>query len=239
MSIHKFVSRNFSVEVDFKKVFEYLKSVNKGKNPSQKIKLAAILMKAVAITYAYTAPDGTQPYRRLSGYPPLFPWQQSFESKTIDISLMLVREFNGNKNQTLNYRFKAVDNESILDLSKQLFEIQTVDENQVPQFQFLKKLTKLPLFLFYLIFQLTKIPSIRAISTAPTSISILNEYEGEFFGEHINVFSLGKINQENYIANLNWTVDHRLGFGVHFGPFLNHIKGLLEAPNLFLDEKID
>ena len=235
MSIHKFVSRGFSLEVNFKNIFDFLKVENLGKAPSEKIKFSAVLMKALSLAYSYKAPDGTQPYRRLSGYTPFFPWQRSYQSKTIDISLMLVRKFNGEKNQTLNYRFKEVDKQNIQSLSKELYEIQTFDEDKIPQFRFLKKITRLPLPLFYFIFLVTKIPFFRAKATAPTSISILKNLEGHYYGEHISIFSLGKINQNNYTTNLNWTIDHRLGFGLHFEPFLNHFKKILETPDFLFN----
>jgi hypothetical protein len=152
----------------------------------------------------------------------MFAWQKSFESKSIDISLMLVREFAGVSDQTINYRFKAVDKENVLDLSQRIVEIQTLPEDEIDQFRFLKKLTKIPRFALHCLMQLSKIPSIRAKVAAPTSISILSTLDGQCYGEHISMFSLGKINKETHKASLNWCVDHRLGFGMHFAGFQNH-----------------
>mgnify|MGYP006145162275 CR=1 FL=1 len=101
MSIHRFISRHFSIEVNFKKLLEVLRHHNQKSSSADKVKFSAVIMKAIALTYAFRDNDGTQPYRRLSGYPPMFAWQKSFQSKTIDISLMLVREFDNEKQQTL------------------------------------------------------------------------------------------------------------------------------------------
>lgn len=236
MSTQRFVSRHFSAEINFQKIFQLMREYNKDKDAAQKIKFSAILMKAAALTYAYKAPDGTQPYRRLSGYPPMFAWQKSFESKTIDISLMLVRDFAGVSDQTINYRFKAVDKENILDLSQRIIEIQTLPEDKIEQFQFLKKLTEIPRIALYCLMQLSKIPSIRAKVTASTSISILSTLDGQCYGEHISMLSLGKIDKETHKAPLNWCLDHRLGFGMHFAGFQNHLKTLLESPDFLIKD---
>jgi hypothetical protein len=236
MSIHRFISRHFSIEVNFKKLLEVLRHHNQKSSSADKVKFSAVIMKAIALTYAFRDSDGTQPYRRLSGYPPMFAWQKSFQSKTIDISLMLVREFDNEKQQTLNYRFKSVDQQTAAQLSQRLIEIQTLPEDEVDQFQQLKKIAKLPRFLLYCLLQLTKIPTIRAQSTAPTSLSILSKSDGQFYGEHISMFTLGKINPDTQTTQLNWNIDHRLGFGIHFEPFFNHLKVLLENPKFLIKE---
>ena len=146
MSIHRFISRHFSIEVNFKNLLEVLRHHNQKSLSADKVKFSAVIMKALALTYAFRASDGTQPYRRLSGYPPMFAWQKSFQSKTIDISLMLVREFDNEKQQTLNYRFKSVDQQTVAQLSQRLIEIQTQPEDEVDQFRQLKKIAKLPRF---------------------------------------------------------------------------------------------
>jgi hypothetical protein len=236
MSIHRFVSRLYSIEVNFQKLLEVLRHHNQKNTSGDKVKFSAVIMKAIALTYAFRASDGTQPYRRLSGYPPMFAWQKSFQSKTIDISLMLVREFDHEKQQTLNYRFKSVDQQSVAQLSQRLIEIQTQPEDEVDQFRQLKKIARLPRFLLYCFFQLTKIPTIRAQSTAPSSLSILSKFDGQFYGEHISMFTLGKINPDSHTTQLNWSIDHRLGFGIHFEPFFNHLKSLLEDPEFLIKE---
>jgi hypothetical protein len=59
MSIQRFISRHFSAEINFQKVFQLMREYNKDKEAAQKIKFSAILMRATALTYAYEAPDGT------------------------------------------------------------------------------------------------------------------------------------------------------------------------------------
>jgi hypothetical protein len=236
MNIHKFVSRTFTIEIDFKNVFQGIKAYNQGKLPSEKIKFSAVLMKAIALSYGHTTPEGEQPFRRLSGYFSMLPWGGSYESKTIDISLMIVRKFAGVKNQTLNHRFKAVDKMNVLDISNQLHKIQTAPEDKIPYFRFLKKLTRLPRFFLYLLFLLAKIPTIRAKVAAPTSLSILSDFPGNMHGEHISMFALGKVDKSTYKATVSWTIDHRLGFGLHFGPFISHLKQVLESAKFLVED---
>jgi hypothetical protein len=236
MSIQQFVPRHLSVEIDFKKVFDLIREYNRDKDAAQKIKFSAILMKATALAYAYKAPDGTQPYRRLSGYPPMFAWQKSFESKTIDISLMLVRAFSGVSEQTMNYRFKAVDKKNVLDLSQQVIAIQNLPEDKIEQFRFLKKIAKIPRFVLYCLLHLNKIPWIQSKVVAPTSISILSTLDGQVQGEHISMLALGKINKETHKAPLSWCIDHRLGFGMHFSGFINQLKTLIESPDFLIKD---
>jgi hypothetical protein len=186
-------------------------------------------MKAIATAYAYNDPDNTQPFRRISGYFSLFPWRSSHSSKTIDISLMIKREFDGVKNQTMNFTFRKVDSLNVLDLSRQIEFAKTSPEDEVAPFRRLKKICRLPRFLIYLLFQFTKFMTIRSKVMAPTSVSILSNLPGTFHNEHISAFALGEINKVTFRAPLTWTVDHRLGFGVLAAEFITHLKQVLES----------
>jgi len=237
MCIQRYSRRSYLQEIDFTNIFNIMKPYNKDKAAADKIRMPAILMKAVALSYDYTDETGRKPYRRLSGFLPFFPWGGSWESDKIDISLMIVRELDGEKNQTCAFTFREVEKLNIVDLSKSIYHVSTAPEDKIPEFVGLKKIARLPLPLLYLMLQLTRIPFIRALAIAPTSVSILPSDIKLGQGEHTSMFGLVKIDPQTNKGMIQWTFDHRLGMGIHFGPFLEHLKRIMD-PADFLNKDI-
>jgi pyruvate/2-oxoglutarate dehydrogenase complex dihydrolipoamide acyltransferase (E2) component len=237
MNVQKYLRRNYMQHIDMSNAVRLMKEYNKGKETGNKIRIPAILMKAIALSYAYTDKNGNKPYRRLSGYFSLLPWGGSWESKTIDISLMVVREIDGIKDQTCNIVFMEVDKKNTVELSEEIWKAATLPEDEIPAIKFMKKVASLPPVLTYFLLKLTIIPWIRAQIVAPTSISVLKDDVTWFDGEHTNYFGLSLIDEKTKHAYLQWIFDHRLGFGKHFGPFFAHLKSILESAD-FLKEDI-
>lgn len=229
MIAQHYIRRTYMQHVNMSKAVNLMREYNKGKETAQKIRIPAILMKAIALAYDYTDANGNKPYRRLSGYFSAFPWGGSWESETIDISLMVVREVGAEKDQTCNFVFRAVDKMNVIDLSSEIWKYASMPEDEIPVIKFMKKIASLPPILTYFLLKLTKIPRIRALIVAPTSVSVLKDDVTWFDGEHSNYFGLSRIDEETGYAYLQWIFDHRLGFGKHFGPFFAHLKYLLET----------
>lgn len=238
MGMQRYSRRSYLQEIDFTHILGLMKPYNKDKVAQDKIRVPAIFMKAIALAYDYTDNNGNKPYRRLSGFLPFFPWGGSWESDKIDISLMIVRELNGEKGQTCAYTFREVDKMNIINLSKKIYEISTKPEHEIPEFVFLKKAARLPLPLLYLLLQFMKIPWIKAQLVAPTSVSVLQSDTKLIQGEHISMFALSKIDPQTNKGVFQWTFDHRLGMGMHFAPFLEYIKRIMD-PADFLRKDID
>ena len=237
MHIQTYERRSYVAEIDFSNVLGMMNEYNRGRKGAEKLRLPAVLMRAVALAYDYTDEQGNQPYRRLSGVLSFLPWGGSWESETIDVSLMIVRELDGNKQQTCAYTFKEVNKINTLELSRQIWNISTCPEDEVDQFRALKRIAHLPAPLTYLLLHLTKIPWIRAQTMAPTSVSILPVDIKWGQGEHTSMFGLAGIDKKTNIGMLQWTFDHRLGMGMHFGKFLEHIKHTLDS-GAFLQQDI-
>lgn len=228
MGIQRYSRRSYFQEADFSKCMHFMREFNQGKTPEEKLRIPAILMKASALAYDYIDKNGNKPYRRLSGYLPFFPWGGSWESATIDISLMIVRPLDGVQEQTCNYTFREVDKHNSVVLSQRIWDIMSKPEDEIPEFVFLKKTAHLPMPLLYLLLQLTRIPWIRAQIVAPTSVSILPQDIKWVQGEHTSMIVLNRIDPETNKGLILWTFDHRLGMGIHFAGFIEHLKHILE-----------
>lgn len=238
MGMQHYVRRSYVQEIDFTNIMKLMKDFNKGKPAADKLRIPGVLIKAIALSIDFTDENGNKPYRRMSGYLPFLPWGGSWESSSIDISLMIVRELDGNSMQTCAYTFRDVDKLNSVDLSKSIYDVSTKPEDEVPEYVFLKKMARLPMPLLYILLWLTKIPWIRAQIMAPTSVSILTTDMKWGQGEHTSMFGLAKIDPETNKGLLQWTFDHRLGMGLHFGPFLAHIKHIMD-PADFLKKDLE
>lgn len=229
MRVQHYERRSYMQEIDFTNILKIMKEFNAGRAPEDKVRIPAILIRAVALAYDYTDEKGDKPFRRLSGVISPLPWGGSWESETIDISLMIVRELDGVKNQTCAYAFRAVNTLNTLAISREIWDAVKKPEDEIQQFRFLKQIAHIPPVITFFLLQLTKIPWIRAQVMAPTSVSILRDDIKWGQGEHTSMFGLTSIDKETSKGFLLWTFDHRLGMGLHFGPFIAHLKGLLES----------
>jgi hypothetical protein len=229
MGMQKYSRRSYVQEIDFTEIQAMMKDFNRDRPPRERLRIPAVLMKAIALSYDFTGESGEKPYRRLSGYLPFFPWGGSWESDRINISLMIVRELDGVKHQTCAYTFRDVEKMNSVELSKNIYDVSTRPEDEIPEFVALKKTARLPLPFLYLMMQLMRIPKFRAMAVAPTSVSVLPVDIKLGQGEHTSMFGLVKINPETNRGMLQWTFDHRLGMGIHFGPFLEHLKRVMDS----------
>lgn len=238
MGMQRYCRRSYIAEVDFTHVIRLMREFNEGKTNDEKVRIPGILIKAIALALDYIDDQGLKPYRRLSGYLPFFRWGGSWESDAIDISLMIVRSLDGVRRQTCSYTFKAANTINVVELSKRIWAISTKDEDEIPEFVFLKKISRLPMPLLFLLLQLTRIPLIRAQVVAPTSVSVLSDDVITIQGEHTSMFALARIDPETQKGLLQWTFDHRLGMGLHFSAFLAHVKHLIDSAT-FLQKEIE
>lgn len=238
MAMQRYCRRSYMQHVDFTRVLAVLGEYNAGRPAPERLRVPAVLMRAVALCYAHEDAEGQRPFRRLSGYVSPLPWGGSWESETIDISLMLVRELDGVKNQTCAVRFPAVDSLNSVGLSREIWQAATGPEDQFPHLVALKRLARIPPPIRALLGPLARIPAIQAELAAPTSVSILKDDIAWGQGEHTSMFGLAAIDRESNRGYLQWTFDHRLGMGLHFGPFIALVKHTLEHPD-FLDADVD
>lgn len=229
MTVQKYVSRSFQITVDFSRCMEALNGYNKNQPHDIRIKFSAALIKAIACTYGYTDKLNRQPFRQLCSYISPFPWLSNYQSKTIDVSLMMVRPFKGVSNQTLNYPIKEADKRGIREISDEIRMALTEPEENIKFFRRLMAISSLNPFLIYLLFSISKLQIFKSLMMCPISVSILKEFPGTLQGEHINIFTLGKIDKQTQRASITWAFDHRLGFGKDFGPFLNKLKENIES----------
>ncbi|MCD6570901.1 MAG: hypothetical protein J7L53_09390 [Deltaproteobacteria bacterium] len=238
MNVQVYRQRMAMQEIDFTNIIRLMKEYNKDKEPRNKLRLPAILMKAIAIAYDYEDENGYKPYRRFSGYVSSLPWGGSWESDTIDISMIIVREIAGEKDQSCPIVFNELEKHNVLELSRKIWDMINLPEDEIDQIRFLKKMASLPPIIVYFLLKLTKIPWIRARVMAPTSLAVIARDVKWFQGEHTSYFGLPAIDKRTNKAHLEWTYDHRLGMGKDIAGFFALLKNILESGE-FLREEIE
>lgn len=223
--------------VDFSNIMELMQSYNSNRQPSEKVRLPAILMRAIALAYDHTDANGEKPYRRFSGYVSNLPWGGSWESRTIDMTMIIVREIAGVPDQACPIVFREVEDKDALTLSRMIWDLVTFPEDEIDQIRVIKRLASLPPVLVYLMFKLLRISWIKGQLVAPTSVAVMANDVLWFQGEHTSYFGLPAINPRTKQAHLEWTYDHRLGMGKAIASFLEKLKVILEQP-LFLAQEM-
>ena len=216
-------------ETDFSRIMEVLAACNRGRVPEEKLRFSAVMMRAIALACDHVDGDGRKPFRRFSGYTSGLPWGGSWESETIDISLMILRAVDGDPQQTCPVVFREVERKTVASLSRKVWEAVNLPEDEVPGIRMLKQIAALPPALTWLLLKCTKVAWIKARVIAPTSLSILPRKITWFQGEHTSYFGLPAIDPQTHKANLEWTYDHRLGMGKDIAGFLETLTAILEV----------